>query len=182
MVKDLPAMQETWVRSLGREDPLEEGLANLFHYSCLENPHGQKSLVGCSPRGYKELDTTEWLSTSPPTLDQRGFPGGSVVKRICLIMQEMQEMLVRFWIRKILWRRKWQPTPVFLPGESHGQRSLAGCSLWGHKESDMTEPLSTFTAVARGVSLRTWTWHCRTPSPFFSSLLPGLPWLEKIYA
>ena len=34
------------------------------------------------------------------------------------------------------WRRKWQPTPVFLPGESHGQRNLAGYSLWGHKESD----------------------------------------------
>ena len=37
------------------------------------------------------------------------------------------------------WRRAWQPTPVFLPGESHGQRSLAGYSSWGHKESDMTE-------------------------------------------
>ena len=59
MVKDLPAMQETWVRSLGREDPLEEGLANPFHYSCLESPHGQKSLAGFSPRGCKELDTTE---------------------------------------------------------------------------------------------------------------------------
>ena len=37
------------------------------------------------------------------------------------------------------WRRQWQPTPVFLPGESHGQRSLVGCRLWGHTESDMTE-------------------------------------------
>ena len=37
------------------------------------------------------------------------------------------------------WRRKWQPTPVFLPGESHGQRSLAGYSPWGHKELDTTE-------------------------------------------
>ena len=37
------------------------------------------------------------------------------------------------------WRRKWQSTPVFLPGEFNGQRSLAGYSLWGHKESDMTE-------------------------------------------
>ena len=36
-------------------------------------------------------------------------------------------------------RRAWQPTPVFLPGESHGQRSLAGYSLWGHKESATTE-------------------------------------------
>ena len=37
------------------------------------------------------------------------------------------------------WRRKWQPTPVFLPGESQGQGSLVGCRLWGHTESDMTE-------------------------------------------
>ena len=39
------------------------------------------------------------------------------------------------------WRRKWQPTPVFLPGKSHGQGSLAGYSPWGHKEPDMTERL-----------------------------------------
>ena len=37
------------------------------------------------------------------------------------------------------WRRKWQPTPVFLPGESQGQRSLVGGHLWGHAESDTTE-------------------------------------------
>ena len=37
------------------------------------------------------------------------------------------------------WRRKWQPTPVFLPGESQGQGSLEGCRLWGRTESDMTE-------------------------------------------
>ena len=43
------------------------------------------------------------------------------------------------WGRKISWRRKWQPTPVFLPGEFHGQRSPASYSPWGGKESDMTE-------------------------------------------
>ena len=37
------------------------------------------------------------------------------------------------------WRRKWQPTPMFLPGESQGRGSLVGCRLWGHTESDMTE-------------------------------------------
>ena len=37
------------------------------------------------------------------------------------------------------WRGKWQPTPVFLPGKSQGQRSLVGCRLWGHTESDTTE-------------------------------------------
>ena len=43
------------------------------------------------------------------------------------------------WVGKIPWRRTWQPTPVFLPGESYGQRSLAGYSPWGGKESDTTE-------------------------------------------
>ena len=42
----------------------------------------------------------------------------------------------------IRWRRKWQPTPVFLPAESLRQRSLVGYSPWGHKESDMTERLT----------------------------------------
>ena len=42
-------------------------------------------------------------------------------------------------LREIVWRRKWQPTPVFLTGEFHGKKSLAGYSAWGRKESDMTE-------------------------------------------
>ena len=46
------------------------------------------------------------------------------------------------WVGKIPWRRKWQPTPVFLPGEFHGQRSLADYSAWGRKESDKTEQLT----------------------------------------
>ena len=98
LVKNAPAMQETWVRSLGWEDPLEKGTAssgafqmalevknlpanardvrdvglipglgrspggghgNSLQYSCLENPHGQRSLVGYSPWSHKELDMTE---------------------------------------------------------------------------------------------------------------------------
>ena len=47
------------------------------------------------------------------------------------------------WVRKIPWRRKWQPTPEFLSGKSREQRSLAGYSPCGHKESDTTEGLST---------------------------------------
>ena len=46
------------------------------------------------------------------------------------------------WVRKMPWRRKWQPTPVLLPGKLHGQRSLGGYSPWGHKQLDMTERLS----------------------------------------
>src|SRR5574337_759071 len=48
------------------------------------------------------------------------------------------------WVRKIPWSRKWQPTPGFLPGKSHGQRNLAGYSPQGCKELDMTE-LLTYT-------------------------------------
>ena len=47
----------------------------------------------------------------------------------------------------LYWRKKWQPTPVLLPGESHGWRSLVGDSPWGHRESDTTERLHSFTSV-----------------------------------
>ena len=43
------------------------------------------------------------------------------------------------WVVLLYWRRKWQPTPVFLPGESQGRGCLVGCRLWGHTESDTTE-------------------------------------------
>ena len=46
------------------------------------------------------------------------------------------------WVEKIPWRRKWQPTPLFLPGKSHVQRSLVGYSLWGHKKWEKTEQLN----------------------------------------
>ena len=60
-----------------------------------------------------------------------------MVKRLPL----MRETGFNPWVGKISWRRKWQPTPVFLPGKSCGQRSLVGNSPWGRKESDTTERL-----------------------------------------
>ena len=45
------------------------------------------------------------------------------------------------YLRNQIWRRQWHPTPVFLPGKSHGRRSLVGCSPWGREESDTTERL-----------------------------------------
>src|SRR5574337_504401 len=62
-----------------------------------------------------------------------GFPGSSVVKNL----PAKQDLRVG----KFPWRRKWQPTPVFLPGKSHGWRSLVGYSPWGRKKSDTTERL-----------------------------------------
>ena len=66
------------------------------------------------------------------------FPGGSDVKASACSAGDLG---FDPWIRKIPWRRKWQPTPVFLPGESHGWRSLVGYSPWGRKELDTTERL-----------------------------------------
>ena len=68
----------------------------------------------------------------------RAFPGGSDGKSVCL-----QCGRPRFhpWVRQVPWRRKWQPTPLFLPGKFHGQRSLMGYSPRGRKELDMTEQL-----------------------------------------
>ena len=63
-----------------------------------------------------------------------------------------------FWprVRKIPWRRECQPTPVFLPGEFHGQRSLVGYGSWGCEESDMTEWLTLLTLC---VSFqKVWVW------------------------
>ena len=51
------------------------------------------------------------------------------------------------------WRRKWQPTPMFLPGGSQGQQSLVGCRLWGRTESDTTEAASSSSSMHRSVYL-----------------------------
>ena len=63
-----------------------------------------------------------------------GLPGGAMVKNLPAV----QEMRVRSWVRESPRRRKWQPTPGFLSGSSHGQRSLADYSPWGHQESNPT--------------------------------------------
>ena len=70
MVKDSLSMQETQIRPLGQEDPLEEEMATCSSVFAWEI-HGQRSLVGCSPRGHKDLDTTEQLSTQRSTDKER---------------------------------------------------------------------------------------------------------------
>ena len=69
------------------------------------------------------------------------FPVAQMVKNL----PAMQETWVQSLGQEDPWRRKWQPTPVFLPGKSHGQRSLVGYSPWGCKESDTTERHITHT-------------------------------------
>ena len=67
------------------------------------------------------------------------FPGGAVGKEFACHCRGRKKLRFDPWVRKILWRMKWQPTPVFLCGKYHGQRSLAGHSPQGCKESDMTK-------------------------------------------
>ena len=63
-----------------------------------------------------------------------GFPGDAVVnKEPPCQCRKHKRLRLDPWVRKIPWSRKWQPTPVFLLGKSHGQRSLEGYHPWGHK-------------------------------------------------
>ena len=80
---------------------------------------------------YKDKHMNQW----------RGFPGGSAVKN-SPEMQKLQEIWFDSWVWEIPWRRKQQPTPVFLSRKSHGQRSLGSYSPWGsqragHNSSDL---------------------------------------------
>ena len=70
-----------------------------------------------------------------------------------LNIKPMHSFVLTSWVQKIPWRREWLPTPVFLPGEFHGQRSLVGYSPWDCKESDMTEglTLSLFSSNMYGI-------------------------------
>ena len=68
-----------------------------------------------------------------------GFPGGASGKEPTCQCRKYKRHGFDPWVRKIPWRRVWQPNPVCLPGESHEQRRLAGYSPRAHKESDMTD-------------------------------------------
>ena len=80
-----------------------------------------------------------WTSLS----QNMGLPRWLSCKKSAWQCRRLRRCRFDSWVGKIPWRRKWQSTPVFLPGKSCGQRSLAGYSPWGHKELDMTEQQST---------------------------------------
>ena len=86
----------------------------------------------------------------------------------------------------VIWRRKWQPTPAFLPGESHGQRSLVGYCPWGRRESDTTEWLSLTHSFTLNIGLIRWlsgnesacqVRRCRRCG--FKSWVRKIPWRVK---
>ena len=137
MVKNLPAMQETWLCSLGWEDPIGGGHGNPLQYSCLENPHGQSILVCYSPWGRKELNMTEWLSTQHSWFTD--FPDGSDGKESTCTAgsilggSDPLEKGIATHSSILAWRTPWTQ-------EIDGLYSPRG-----RKESDMIEWLTTHT-------------------------------------
>ena len=100
--------------------------------------HPEISLLGiCMSKIIESSNSNRW-----------GFPGGTSGKEC------RRHKRCRFnpWVGKIPWSREWRPTPVFLPGESHGQRSLAGYGPRGGKESDSSKRLSTHAQTRREYS------------------------------
>ena len=86
------------------------------------------------------VGTFIWLTTvaDPELPFSAGFLVVLVVKNLLASAGDTRDM-VDPWVWKIPWKRKWQPTLIFLPGESHGQRNLVGYSPQGLKESDRTD-------------------------------------------
>ena len=83
--------------------------------------------------------TQSCLSVTPWSCSPWGFPGGAAAKVPACQCRRRKRHCFNLQVRKVPWRRKQPPTPVFLPGESHGQRSLEGYSPEDGKESDTTE-------------------------------------------
>ena len=81
-----------------------------------------------------------------------GFLGGAGDKEPSCQFRRRKRHGFDPWVRKIPWRGAWQPTPAFLPGESHGQRSLAGYSPWGRKNRTWLKQLSTL------LTQKQWCW------------------------
>ena len=75
----------------------------------------------------------------PQYMECRSFPGGASGKEPTCQRRSGKRHRFDPWVGKIPWRKGWQPTPVFVPGESHEQGSLVGYSPWGRKELDMTD-------------------------------------------
>jgi len=70
------------------------------------------------------------------------------VKRVTQFFFVVSQCIWKLYLYYTAWRRRWQPTPVLLPGKSHGRRSLVGCSPWGRKELDTTEWLHSYFSLS----------------------------------
>ena len=112
----------------------------VLYVSSLAKPGFLGNLQCRRSRFDSRVRNIPWRRDRFPTPAFMGFPGGSNGKESTCNSGELGLIP---GLGKIAWRRAWQPTPVFLPEESHGQRSLVGYSPWTHKESDTTERLRT---------------------------------------
>ena len=142
LAEEVHLKYQRWMQLLehsGRHRPnvLDKGPAVIGYQATLaaiRDEYGGRSGSGkVPPRAHPSMSiqVNTACCFSPPRLSIKGFPGGSEVKN-------SQECRFNPWVGKISGRRKWQPTPVFLPGKSHAQRSLVGYSPWGGKESERT--------------------------------------------
>ena len=90
-------------------------------------------------RGWGKCSGSGWRTGQGHLLIQSGMRSGEAPvaqqKRARLQCRRHSGLRFHLWTGKIPWRKAWHPTPVFLPGKFHGQRSQAGCSPWGRKES-----------------------------------------------
>ena len=111
--------------------PLGERKGYPLQYSGLENS------IDCIVHGVAKNQTQ--LSDFHFTSLHKGFLGGAVVKNLPASAKDVKDTDLIPGLGRSPQRRKWQPTPVFLPGEFHAQRSLVGYSPWGCKEEDTTE-------------------------------------------
>ena len=119
-----------------------EGNGSPLQCSCLENPRDSGAWWAAVYGVTQSRTRLKRLSSSSCSM---GFLGGSAVKNLPVVW----ETWVQSRVRKIPWRRKWQPIPVLLPGKSHGQRSPVGYSPWGHKELDTTEHVHIACSTCR---------------------------------
>ena len=129
----------------GLERPPGEENGYALQYSYMEF-HGQRRLTGYSPWDFGVRHN--WATNTFLVIYYNCFPGGSVGKDSSWNAGDcLQCRRTGFNLRKTSWRRKWQPSPVFLPGKSRGQRHLTGYSPWDFKGSDMTWATDIFLFI-----------------------------------
>ena len=87
----------------------------------------------CPMMALKNCSLCPWPSSRPLYLSCICFPGGTSGKESTRYCKRHKGRRFDPWVKTIPWKRKWQPAPVFLPGEFHGQRSLVGYGSWGRK-------------------------------------------------
>ena len=153
MVKNPPAMRETWIRSLGWEDPLEKGKATHTSILAWRIPM-DRGAWRVTVHGVEESDTTKQLSTAEAL-----YNSPNPLLSVNIVIGFLQ------WLSRKEsacsaeaagdlgsipgsgrspgggngWRRKWQSPPIIFPGKFHEQKSLTDYSPWGHREWDTTE-------------------------------------------